>query len=72
MVAEIQLMLRVQRDTEMQRRPDREDRSDDTPYELIRPSVQLRRITHAVSRFAVHHRTTQGQHQGALQCNCAH
>ncbi len=72
MVPAIQLMMRVERDAERQRRPAREDRGDDALYELIRPATQLRRITHAVSRFAVHNRTTHGQQQGALPCNCAH
>ena len=71
MVPEIQLMMRVERDAELQHRPAREDRGDDALYELIRTEVQLRRITHVVSRFAVHNRTTQVQQQGAQQCNCA-
>ncbi len=71
MVPEIQLMLRVERDAALQRHPDREDRGDYAIYELIRPTAQLRRITHAVSRFAVGTHTRNVQYQGALQCNCA-
>ncbi len=71
MVPAIQLMMRVERDAELQRRPTQEDRGDYAIYELIRPSVQLRRLTHAVSRFAVGSHTLKVQHQGALQCNCA-
>ena len=71
MVPEIQLMMRVERDAELQRRPVWEDSGDFTIYELIRPSVQLRRLTHAVSRFAVGSHTMKVQRQGALQCNCA-
>jgi len=70
-VPEIQLMMRVERDAQLQRRPDREDRGNQTIYELIRPTAQLRRITHAVSRFAVGTHTLKVQNQGALQCNCA-
>lgn len=72
MVPAIQLMMRVERDAAMQRHPDREDRGDYAIYELIRPTAQLRRITHAVSRFAVGSRALKVQNQGALQCNCAH
>ena len=70
MVPEIQLMMRVERDAEL-RRPAWEDRGDQAIFELIRPAVQLRRLTHAVSRFAVGSHTMKVQHQGALQCNCA-
>jgi hypothetical protein len=64
-------MLRVERDAEMLRRPAWEDSGDFTIYELIRPSVQLRRLKQFVSRFAVGSHTIKVQNQGALQCNCA-
>jgi hypothetical protein len=70
-VPAIQLMMRVERDAELQRRPDREDRGNQASYELFRPTAHLRRITHAVSRFAVGTHTLKMQNQGALQCNCA-
>ena len=71
MVPEIQLMLRVERDAETQRRPAWEDSSDFAIYELIRPSVQVKRLKHLVGRFAAGSHTLKVQHQGALQCNCA-
>lgn len=72
MIPEIQLMMRVERDAKLQRSPDREARSDQASYELISPTAQLRRITHAVSRFAVGTHTLNVQNQGALPCNCAY
>ena len=71
MVPEIQLMMRVERDAELQRRPDREDRGDYAGFELIRPTAQLRRITHAVSRFAVGSHTLKVQNQGVARWGVA-
>lgn len=71
MVPAIELMMRVERDAALQRPPDREDRGDYAIYELIRPTAQLRRLTHVVSRFAAGSHALKVQNQGALQCNCA-
>ena len=71
MVPEIQLMLRVERDAELQRRPAWEDRSGFAVNELIRPPVQVSWLKHIVSRFAAGSHTVNVQNQGALQCNCA-
>lgn len=71
MVPEIQLMMRVERDAELQRRPTREDRGDYAVFELIRPAAQAKRLKHIVSRFAVGSHTMNVHNQGALQCNCA-
>ena len=71
MVPAIQLMMRVERDAAMQRRPAWEDRSDFAIFELIRPSVHVKRLKHSISRFAAGSHTMKMQNQGALQCNCA-
>ena len=70
MVPAIQLMLRVERDAEAQRRPAWEDNSDFTVYELIRPVAQAKRLQHFVSRFVADSRTMKVQEQGARLCNC--
>ena len=71
MVPEIQLMLRVERDAEMRRRPTGEDYRNVAVFELIRPAVQVKRLQHIVSRFAVGNHTVRLQTRGALPCNCA-
>lgn len=71
MVPAIQLMMWVERDAALQRRPTWEDSGDVAIYELMRPSVQAKRLKHLVSRFAVGSHTLKVQNQGALQCNCA-
>jgi hypothetical protein len=38
---------------------------------LIRPAVQVKRLQHIVSRFAVGNHTVRLQTRGALPCNCA-
>lgn len=71
MVPEIQLMMRAERDAELQRRLASEDSGDTAIYELMRPSAQVKRLKHIVSRFAVGSHTLKVQNQGTLQCNCA-
>jgi hypothetical protein len=70
-VPAIQLMMRVERDAEMQRRPAWENHSDFAVNELVRPSEQVRRLKHIVSRFAVGSHIVKVQNRGVLQCNCA-
>jgi hypothetical protein len=70
-VPEIQLMMRVERDAALQRRPTQEDRGDCALFELIRPAAHVKRLKHSISRFAVSNQPMKVQKQGALQCNCA-
>jgi len=70
-VPEIQLMMRVERDAETQRHPTWEDKGDVAIYELMRPSTQVKRLKHLVSRFAVGNPTMSTQNREVLQCNCA-
>ncbi len=69
MVPEIQLMLRVERDAELQRRPTQEGYSYAADKEWLRWQGQAKRLTHLVSRFAVGNPTVKVQTQGALSCN---
>jgi hypothetical protein len=72
-IPEIQLMLRVERDAKMQRRPAGEDRGDFAAYELIRPSVQAtNRFKHLVGRFTIGSHTMKMQNRGTLQCKCGY
>ncbi|HAJ36961.1 MAG TPA: hypothetical protein DCL15_14870 [Chloroflexi bacterium] len=71
MVPEIQLMMRVERAAELQRRPSPEDRGDYALFELIRPAARVQWIKHSISRFAVGNQSMKAQKQGELQCKCA-
>ena len=71
MVPAIQLMLKVERDAEMQRRPEWENRSDFAVNELIRSPMQMRQLKHIISRFAIGRHTVTVHTQGVLQCDCA-
>ncbi len=72
MVPAIQLMMRVERDAETQRRPSREGFSKAADKELSRLPVYAKRLTHIVSRLAITgDQTTSVHNQGMLQCNCA-
>jgi hypothetical protein len=71
MVPEIQLMMRVERDAEMQRRPTQEGYSYAADKEWLGWQGKAKRLTHLVSRFAVGSHTLKVQTQGALPCNCA-
>jgi len=72
MVPAIQLMMRVERDAEVERCPTWEGYSDAADKEWLRLQGQARRLTHFVSRFAVGNHTVKVHNREALQCNCAH
>lgn len=71
MVPAIQLMMRVERDAEVERRPTWEGYSDAADKEWLRLQGQAKRLTHFVSRFAVNSQPMKVHNRGALQCNCA-
>lgn len=71
MIPEIQLMMRVERNAELQRRPSPEDCGDYALLELIRPAVHVQRLKHSISRFAVGNQPKNARTQGAIQCKCA-
>lgn len=70
MVPAIQLMMRVERDAEMQRRPTWEGYSRSADKEWLSLRAPVMRLKHLVSRFAVGNQPIYVHNQGALQCNC--
>lgn len=71
MIPEIQLMMRVERNAEVQRRPTPEDRGEYALFELIRPAVHVQRLKHSISHLAVGNQPIKVPTQGALPCKCA-
>lgn len=72
MVPEIQLMLRIERQAELQRRHRQEARGDATAFELIHPLAPLQRVRRAVNRLTEDDCSLKLQMQGVQSCNCAH